>query len=53
MSTGYHGTKPSRLEKAYIEFVLNPPREPQPHVCGRCRNPWTGRSTIKCPNEKT
>lgn len=34
-----------------IDFVLNPAPEPQPHACGRCRNPWTG-GREDCPNNR-
>lgn len=27
------------------------PDDPPPHVCGRCRNPWTG-GREDCPNNR-
>lgn len=40
---------PSKREQKWLDYVLNPAPEPRPHVCGRCRNPFTG-GRADCPN---
>jgi hypothetical protein len=46
-----HWSKPTKKEQKHINSVMNRPPEPPPHVCGNCRNPFTG-GRPDCPNAR-
>jgi hypothetical protein len=41
----------SKEQDAWFREMKTPPPEPPAHVCGRCRNPFTG-GRPDCPNNK-